>query len=227
MTYAANGAKAFLLAPLETVTPTATVLDAGGNPIASAALAFTSRAPSVASVDAHGVITAVAAGSGWIVARASQTVADSVWLNVTKTTGPIVSATLSQTTWSRGDTIVVTLVLDTRGATIGGATILAGWSNDPNTGVADFVDFSALGASGFAVNASFDTYIGLVRLTAVAATGATGRFQLGTFRLVARQGLPLDGALGWLVVQPQDVVALDQSALTAQTTSTRYPLIIK
>ena len=227
MTYAANGATAFLLAPLQTVTPTAMVLDASGNPIANAALTFMSRAPSVASVDAHGVIAGVAAGSGWVVARASQTVADSVWLNVTKTAGPIVSAALSQTTWSPGDTIVVTLVLDTRGATIGGATILAGWSNDPATGVADFVDFPAVGTAGFAVTPSVDIYIGLVRLTAVAATGATGRFQLATFRLVARQSPPLDGALGWLVVQPQDVVALDQSALTAQTTSTRYPLIIK
>jgi hypothetical protein len=227
ITYAANGATAFLLAPSETVTPTATVLDAQGNPIANAALTFTTRAPSVATVDSHGAITGVAAGSGWVVARASPTVVDSVWLNVAKANGPIVSSTVSRTSWSPGDTILVTLILDTRGTAVGGATILASWSNDPYVGVADFVDFLTVGSSGFAVNAFADTYVGLVRLAAVAANGATGRFQLGSFRLVARTGLAPQGAIGWLVVQPQDIVAVDESALTAQTTSTRYPLIIK
>jgi hypothetical protein len=54
------------------------------------------------------------------------------------------------------------------------------------------------------------------------ASGLTGRYQVATFRLQATST-----GTASLYVFPQEVVAMDQSSLTAQTTSTHYPLIVQ
>ena len=227
ITYAAGDTSVFLLAPNETATPTALVSDANGAPIPGVPVLYSSRSPSVASVDAHGVITAVAEGSAWVVAQVASTLADSVWINVTKASGPVLSTTFTRTQWHAGDTISVTVVLDTRGTTVGAANILVTWSGDltpSGTGVATLLDAPYTNPD---VTASGSPGLDLVRLTAVRSDGFTGKVTLVTFRLLARRDLGAAGAAGWLFVVPQDVVALDQSSLLSQTTATHYPLIVK
>ncbi|MFL5311555.1 MAG: Ig-like domain-containing protein [Myxococcales bacterium] len=67
----AGGTSAPLASLGETVQLVATASDAGGSPVAGAAFAWTSDAPSVAVVGGTGVVTAVANGSAHVVARAT------------------------------------------------------------------------------------------------------------------------------------------------------------
>jgi Bacterial Ig-like domain (group 2) len=222
VTYGAADGKVFLLAPGASATPPTTVLDGSGNPLSGAVASYSSRSPGIATVDATGKISAVAEGATWVVASIGS-LADSVWLNVTKASGPVLSTTLSRTTWNVGDIIEVTVVLDTRGATVGGATLLATWSANTDIGTpVSFLDAPSIGVSGAQVLGFSDASRGIIRLTVESATGLSGRYELATFRLRA-----VTAGVADLYVFPQDLVAVDQSSLTAQTTSTHYPLIVK
>jgi Big-like domain-containing protein len=222
LTYGAADAKVFLLAPGDATTPPTTVLDGSGNPQSGASVSYASRAPGIATVDATGKITGVAEGATWIVASTGS-LADSVWLNVTKATGPVVSTALSRTTWHQGDIIEVTVVLDTRGTTISGATLLVTWSANTSVGTpVSFLDFPTFGVPNTQTVGLYDALHGVIRITLESTSGLSGRYQLGTFRLQATSA-----GVASLYVFPQDVVAQDQSSLTAQTTSTHYPLIVQ
>lgn len=222
LTYGAQNAKVFLLAPGESATPPTSVVDGSGNPVSGAVASYSSRSPGIATVDATGKISGVSEGATWVVASIGS-LADSVWLNVTKATGPVLSTTVSRTTWHPGDIIEVTVVLDTRGATISGATLLATWSANTAVGTpVSFLDFPSIGVSGAQVLGLYDPGRGIVRLTVESTSGLSGRYQLATFRLQASTA-----GVASLYVFPQDVVAQDQSSLTAQTTSTHYPLIVQ
>jgi hypothetical protein len=193
------------------------------------AITYATRAPSVASVDAHGTVTGVAEGAAWVVATATAGVADSIWVQVTKPNGPVLYTTLSRTNWHAGDTISVTVVMDSRTSTVGAASILVSWSGDltpKSTGVATFLDAISVGSGVTASGAEVYTS-SIVRLTAAYANGLSGSEELITFRLVARTDLGPAGGAGGLFVVPLDVVALDESSLLSQTTSTHYPLVIK
>jgi hypothetical protein len=225
--YTTTAGQTLLLAPGATATSASTVIDSAGATISGGPVTYVSRAPRVAAVDATGVITGVAEGATWVIAQVSPTVADSVWLNVTKPTGPIVFTTLSKTTWKAGDTISVTVVLDTRTTTVGAANILVTWSGDltkNSTGVATLYDVPFVSSD---VVGTGSPELDLIRLTAVRSNGFTGRIELVTFRLLARTDLGPTGGAGWVFVVPQDVVGLDQSPMMGQTTSTHYPLIVK
>ena len=81
----------------DTVTLTATPADANGHPVRSAGVAWTSSAPRIATVDAHGLVTAVGEGSASISAASGDVVGGAT----------VVAATVIRITVARLDTTVV------------------------------------------------------------------------------------------------------------------------
>lgn len=106
-----------MLRPTETVTLAATATDANGNPVTATGVAFTSRAPAVASVGAtSGVVTGVSAGSAVIFASAGSG-ADSILVVVAANGTAVVAATAGGRVFAGakvGDTVRVQVVVDTR-----------------------------------------------------------------------------------------------------------------
>lgn len=108
---------------------TAIALDGGGQTI-PVPIVYTSSNANVARVGTNGTITGVAHGSGWVGAFGSgaPSFRDSVFVTVTRdATGPVVSTSRTTPVPVRQNVASsFDVILDTRGTTIGSATILVG-----------------------------------------------------------------------------------------------------
>jgi hypothetical protein len=204
-----------------TPTVVATTL---GAPKPVSAVTFTSRAPSVASVDAAGKVTAVAPGQSWIVGTL-EAAGDSVFVNVPNASGPVLRADLTQYSSRVGDTVIVTISLDPRASSAAAATMTVGYTTVVTLGAIAVAPFSAV-SLGTAVGPPAVTAAivqsGLFRLAVASATPFAGVVPIAQIRLIT----PRAGVAGWITLNFLDVVAADGTDLTAQSTSTRYPIIV-
>ena len=216
VTYGTSSDKVKIIDIGATYTPVTSVVDFFGQPLAGVPLTYTSRASSVASVGADGRITARSAGEAWIVVNTAVST-DSVFVIVPRSAdGPLVRTNV--TTWlSRtNDTIFVTVFLDTRSTTVGSASLVVD-VDIPGVGYS----YSAPATSPTAV-VNFTTS-GVLRISVAAATGMTGAIPVLTLKLLGRNA----GTTGWLRLYGIDVSGIDGRDLTAQTTSTRLPIVIR
>ena len=174
--------------------------------------------------DSTGKITAVAPGQAWIVATSIQANADSVQVIVPRPSGIIVRTDLTNYRYRIGDTITVRIQIDTRGATLGAATITFSWPvyTGPNG------DYNALlylnvntTASPLAPVVVVDQIINVMRLTGASVAGVTGVIDLATVKFRVRQA-----GVFPLYVNAIELLATDLSNLLATATSTQYPLSV-
>jgi hypothetical protein len=179
---------------------------------------FTSRATSIATVDALGRVTAVGEGQVWVVAAVPGST-DSVYVIVPRTpSGPVLRSDLRTFNVVAGATTVVNIILDTRSTPIGGAEFSVGYTTSP--AVFTILAWSATGTPAPVV----------------------GWFQNGVFRLSLASGSPLSGQLavfrltfttptantsGFLTLTLTEIVSPTGSDLLPVSTSTRIPIIVK
>jgi hypothetical protein len=214
-----------VVAPGATLTPTLSTTSGTGVPTTTdPTVTFASRSPAIATVDATGKITAVAPGQAWIVAASTQANADSVQVIVPRASGIIVRTDLTNYRYRIGDTVTVKIQLDTRGATLGAATVTFSWPvfTGPNG------DFNALqylnvntSLSPMAPVVVVDQSINVMRLTGASVAGVTGVVDLATVRFRVQKA-----GVFPLYVNAIELLGTDLSNLLATSTSTQYPLSV-
>lgn len=197
-------------------TPTTSVTDIDGRPLAGVPVTYVSRSSSVATVGTDGRITARAEGDAWIVASTPAST-DSLFVVVPRTpAGPLLRTNI--TTWQHrtNDTVFVTVVLDTRGGAVGGAALAV----DVDIPGISFQFSAPAGPPAPVVNF---TTSGVVRISVAAASGMTGAIPVLNLKLLGRTA----GIVGFLRLYAVDVSGVDGRDLTPQTTSTRLPIVIR
>jgi hypothetical protein len=198
--------------------PTISIVDTIGNPVTGISLTFTSRAPTVATVGADGRITAVAGGDAWIVAGTSAT-SDSVFVIVPRSpTAPVIRGAASNFTARVGDTLFVSVVFDARTANVGAAELAVEFSLQG--GSLSFFYTIPAGPPLPIVNVSAS---GLLRISVGSATGMTGNVPVLNLKIIGRTV----NTIGWLNLYALDVSDVDGNSLTAQSSSTRVPFVIR
>ena len=181
---------------------------------------FVSRAPSVVSVDASGQLRVVGPGQTWVVVQLLYA-GDSIFVNVpASATGPVLRADLSTWAFRAGDTLTVRFTLDPRGTAVAAATVAIGYEVENNmfglisVTVPDQSPAPVLGAS---------TSRGVYKVSVASANALPSPVVMLQMRLVARAA----GQSGWLTFTALDIVSPDGTDVRTQTTSTRYPVVIR
>ena len=189
-------------------------------------ITYASRIPGIASVDASGRITGVAPGEAWVVATSSVYNADSVLVIVPKNSGLILRTDLTTFNAQAGDVITVKVLIDTRGASLGAATVTFSWS--PWVGTNPVINGSlklvgtSTSASPMSVVTSFDQTLDVLRITAASVSGVTGVVELATLSLRVNAA-----AKNILYVDAIELLGSDLSNLLPGATVTQYPVISK
>jgi len=210
-----------------TFSPSLVTTDIGsGNVVApDPNITFASRIPGIASVDASGRITGMAPGETWIVATSSVYNADSVLAIVPRNNGLILRTNLTTFNAQAGDVITVKVLIDTRGASVGAATVTFSWSpwvgTSPINGSIKLVAMNT-SASPMSVVTAFDQELNILRITAASVTGVSGVIELATLSL--RVNAP---AKNILYLDAVELLASDLSNLLPGATVTQYPVISK
>jgi hypothetical protein len=121
------------------------------------------------------------------------------------------------TTWSQrvGDTITVNAILDPRGTPIGAAALAVDVSLAPVT----LIFSTPAGPPAPIVNFTS----GVFRISVGSANGIGSALQVLNLRVVGRA----TGIVGYVYLYMLDVSAVDGSNITALTTSTRVPIVIR
>ncbi|MFL5602345.1 MAG: Ig domain-containing protein [Gemmatimonadaceae bacterium] len=186
---------------------------------------FTSRATSVARVDAQGRITGVAEGQAWVAATAAGFAPDSIFVIVPRNaTGPILRSDLTSYNAKAGTTIVINVILDTRSTAIGGAELNVGYTTSP------FV-FSGVSVTptGTPSPTMGNLQSGVIRLSLASADALTGQLSILRFTFTAPTSSPLEliaNRSGYLTLTLIDLVGPNGADLLPVSTSTRIPIII-
>lgn len=169
------------------VQPPTTVTGSGGADLSGLPRTYTSRAPSVATVDSTGRVTGVANGQTFVILEvAGSTLVDSVLVNVTKgATQPVLRAAVLRYDLTSSSTVSYTLTLDLRGRSLTGANLSVTWPFDFFTGFLAFSSFSPNTALGGAlsVNSTLAAGNGVLRLGIASSTPLTGVVTLGTLTM--------------------------------------------
>ena len=187
---------------------------------------YASRIPNIASVDASGRITGVAPGEAWVVATSSVYNADSVLVIVPRNSGLILRTDLTTFNSQVGDVITVKVLIDTRGASLGAATVTFSWSpwvgtNPVISGSLRLVSTNT-SASPMSVVTAFDPSLNVLRITAASVSGVSGVVELATLSLRVNAA-----AKNLLYVDAIELVGSDLSNLLPGATVTQYPVISK
>lgn len=184
-------------------------------------MVYTSANAAVVDVASNGTLRAMAPGSAWVRAfgAGSPSVRDSVYVTVPRdATGPVVMTTqLVPIVVRPGLSHDFDLVLDTRGTTVGAATILVGVPQElvKNSGIA------WQGSPGTQIG--FDTGFNTLRISYVNATGATGQVVLAKIRI--NTGQPDFFVDREIVITPQEVVSVNLVNLAGRATGVNIPLV--
>jgi hypothetical protein len=198
--------------------PTVSIVDTVGRPVAGISLTFTSRAPTVATVGADGRVTAVAGGDVWIVASSPAT-SDSVFVIVPRSpTAPVIRSDATTFAARVGDTLFVNVVFDARSANVGAAELAVELSLQ--SGSLSFFYAVPTSPPVPLVNVSGS---GLLRISVGSATGMNGNVRLLNLKIIGRTV----NTIGWLNLYALDVSDTDGNSLTAQSSSTRVPFVIR
>lgn len=224
-TYGTTANKISVVATGATLSPGLVTTTGAGVPTTTdATVTYSSRSPAIASVDATGKITAVATGQAWIVAGSTQANADSVQVIVPRGSGVIMRTDLTNYRYRIGDTVTVHVQADTRGATLGAATVTFSWPvyTGPNGdyNALSFIDVNT-SASPMSPTSAVDRTINIMRLTGASVAGATGVVDLAVVRFrVTRAGVfPL-------YINAIELIGTDLSNLLPTATFTQYPLSV-
>lgn len=200
-----------------TFAPTLSIVDPGGQPVPGISPSFTSRASTVATVGSDGKITAVAGGDAWIVASTSAT-SDSVFVIVPRSaTAPILRSNATTFTARVGDTLFANVVLDTRGSTVGAASLAVEIAIQSGS-LTFFYGVPAGNPAPVVSNQG-----GVIRISVGSANGLTGVVPVLNFKFVGRA----TNTTGWLNLFALDVSGVDGTSMTTQSTSTRLPFVIR
>ena len=219
LTYGSATEKIRILDPGGSYAPTVTAT-VGGQPAPGSSLSFVSRAPTVATGDASGKVTAVGAGEAWVAGAVQNGAQDSVFVIVTRSaTTPVLRS--DQTTYSMraGDSMTVTFTLDPRTAQVGAATVIVGYETDngvftlTNIGVPTETPQPVVASSSF----------GVFKITVAAANGIVSQLPVMRLSFVT----PVAGRSGYLTFGVLDMTALDGTDITTQVTATRFPVIVR
>ena len=188
-------------------------------------ISFSSRIPNIATVDASGQITGVAPGEAWIVATSTVYNADSVLVIVPKNSGVILRTDLTSFNSQVGDVITVKVLVDTRGTSLGAATVTFSWSpwvgTSPVFGSLRLVSTNT-SASPMTVVTAYDPTLDILRISGASVSGVTGVVELATLTL--RVNAP---AKNVLYVNAVELLGSDLSNLLPGATVTQYPVISK
>jgi hypothetical protein len=222
ITYGAPGQRVLQLDPQQVLAVPVLVRDTTGAPSTTPTLVV-SRAPSIASVSGNGTITALREGQAWAVAQVQGegNSADSVFVNVTGGTGPVLRTDLAQLEYVRGTTFTIELQLDARGTTIGGAQLVMTW---PSTGDPPGTLFIQSVTPGTVGNPqiTIDAARGTARVSLASASGMTGLISVARVTLTASLVGP-----GQLTTRFVELVRPDNSSLLDGATALQYPIVVK
>lgn len=160
------------LDPGNTLPLQVTLADAGGNslPLAGRVVTYTSSAPSVASVSAAGVVTALAPGSATItVTCEGQSAAASITVNAP--TVASVTVTPATATVGAGSTVQLSAqAKDANGAVIPGLTVTWSTSNSAVATVDNSGLVTAVGAGSAQITATIGGVLGVADISVPAAS---------------------------------------------------------
>ncbi len=196
-----------------TFAPAVSLVDNTGKPLTGFTISYTSRATSVATVANDGTITARAAGYTWIVASTSFS-SDSVYVLVpASATAPLLRTDATSYVGRVGDTLTINVILDTRGTTVGAASLAAA--------IAASVSFVTRVPQGPPVPQVTNNG-GIVRMSVAQASGMNGPIVTVTLKLFTR--LPVSGTIYLFALS---VAGIDGSDLTSQTTAIPLPIIFR
>jgi hypothetical protein len=221
VTFGADNQKVLQLDPLATITIPAVVRSDGV--VVVAPVQYTSRSTTIATIANDGTITARATGQTWLVASTTRDggAIDSVYLNVTRATGPLLRADITRFTYVRGNDFSVSLFLDTRGTTIGAATVIFNWPTVNGTPGLIRSNTTVAGPVGNPVITS-DAGSGTTRISIASATGMTGVIFLGRVDFTA-----VTAGTSLLALRFSDLVDLSQQSLLGTAHALQYPMVIR
>lgn len=206
-----------------TIAPAVVTTTSGAVTATDPTIAFISRSPATATVDATGRITAAAIGQVWVAATSTQSNSDSVLVIVPRSTGLILRTDLTNYGYHVGDTVTVHVQVDTRGTPLGAATLTFTWPVYIGSGVfgaLQFIDVNTT-ASPLAPLTTVDQAVNVMRITGASVAGATGVVELATVRFrVVRSGINA------LFVNAIELLGTDLSNLLPTATFTQYPVIV-
>jgi hypothetical protein len=198
--------------------PTLSIVDLGGNPVTGIPVTFTSRASTVATVATDGRISAVAGGDAWIIASAPGA-SDSVFVIVPRSpTAPVMRSDVTNFAARVGDTIFVTVIFDARTSIVGAASLAVDLSLQ--SGSVGFLYSVPTSAPVPVVNVPA---VGFWRISVGSASGMTGNVTVLRLKIVGRSV----NTTGWLTFYALDVSGIDGTSLTAQSSTTRLPFVIR
>jgi hypothetical protein len=206
-----------------TLLITPVVLDSDGRAVAGAPISFFSRSPSIATVAVDGRVTGRLGGQAWIVAQTSLNggALDSIFVNVTRTTGPLLRADVVSIDYPRNVNFSVTLSLDTRGATVGAAQFVFTWPTNFGTPAMLRLNATVPGTVGAPVIVS-DASSGTTRISIASASGLTGVITLGRFDFT-----PTAPGSSQFVLRHVELLDLNQASLLGNASALQYPVVIK
>jgi hypothetical protein len=214
ITYVQQSARV-VLTPVGTALQPTVTLTSGTQTLPASVATFTSRAATVATVDAAGRITPVAAGGVFIIAQAPGGGGDSIYVTVLPKTGPVILLDLQKYSAAVGENLVINMSLDTRGVSVGSFDATFGYPDRGNP--VTLVTFTA--ATGTPAPVVNSSQRGIIRVSWASATGARGVIPLLQITL---KGVAGDPAV--LTATLLDIFAPDLTDLSASSTSTLYPI---
>ena len=179
---------------------------------------FISRATSVATVNAQGIITGVGEGQVWIAASSPGYVADSVYVIVPRnSTGPVLRSDLTTFNVKPGTTVVINVILDTRSTPIGGTELSVGFTTTPQIFTGG--SFAPTGSPAPEVS---NLQSGLLRLSLASGSPLTGQLSILRLSLTTTTS----NVSGFLTFTFIDLVSPTGTDLIPVATSTRIPIIV-
>ncbi|WP_411282167.1 Ig-like domain-containing protein [Gemmatimonas sp.] len=186
-------------------------------------ITYVSRSPSIATVAADGRITAQLGGRAWIVAQTTVNggALDSVFVNVTRTSGPVLRADITRFDYTRNTPFSVTLSLDTRGSIVGAAQLVFTWPTELSTPSLLRLTGTVAGTVGSPVIVT-DLSSGTTRISIASAAGMTGVITLGRFDFI-----PMQIGTSQFVLRHVELLDLNQQSLLGNATALQYPVVIK
>lgn len=221
VTFGADNQKVLQLDPLATITIPAVVRSDGV--VVVAPVQYTSRSTTIATIANDGTITARATGQTWMVASTTRDggAIDSLYVNVTRATGPLLRADITRFAYVRGNDFSVSLFLDTRGVTIGAATVVFNWPTVSGTPGLIRFNTSVAGPVGNPVFTS-DAGSGTTRISIASASGMTGVIFLGRVDFTA-----VTAGTSLLALRFSDLIDLSQQSLLGSAHALQYPMVVR
>lgn len=218
--YGATAQRLFVIDPGQTVGISAVARDLVGAPLPAVPMVYHSASTTVASVRSTGAITGVGSGSAWVRAfgAGAPAIMDSVYVTVPRDpTAPVITTTqIAPIPVRNGVTAGFDIILDTRDATVGAATIVM--SMPPEL----VSQISWQGASGTQIN--LDSQFNALRISLVSSSGLKGIFSIA--RISITSGPPeVHVTNRQIVLTPFEVIDISLQDLTTRSTGVNIPLI--